>query len=223
MRRSSILLVGAGLAAAIIGASMGGFAGPLGKHNTRSGEVDILLVVADAYGANYNLIRDAMELYGWNLTLTGVTPTVNKCFYGSPLTVDVLIADITDVTEYDVLAIMPGRGRTGNSHAQLLESPEAIDLVAQAANEGLLVVSFCGGTRVLAAADVINGVHVTGYDHPTYIQEYEDAGAIYVGNPVPPVLDGNILTSVRNQFHSGRICEMIATAVDSLRAVKAVQ
>ena len=63
--------------------------------------------------------------------------------------------------------------------------------------EGLLVGALCGGTRVLAAADVINGVTVTG--HPLYSQEYVDAGANYVEGPVPPVVDGNILTSRRNQ------------------------
>jgi putative intracellular protease/amidase len=136
--------------------------------------------------------------------------------------VDVLIGDITDLSEYDVLAIMPGNsGAPGGSHGQLLASPEAVGLVSQAAQEGLLVMAFCGGVRVLAAADVINGIHVTGKS--AYLQEYLDAGAIWAGEPSPPIRDRNILTSVRNQLHSSRVIEISRAAVDSLRAARAAK
>jgi putative intracellular protease/amidase len=146
-----------------------------------------------------------------------VNPTVGTCFYGGPLTVDTLVGDITDVSPYDCLFIMPSRDAvSGGSHIQLLESPEALDLVGQAADGGLLVVSFCGGTRVLAAADVIDGVTVTGA--PAYVSEYTAAGGIWAGDEVPPVLDGNILTTRRGQYYSHRVCEIMRTALDSIRA-----
>jgi putative intracellular protease/amidase len=174
------------------------------------GEVKILIMVCNSYGANYNLIRDVMELNGWDITTVGVTPTVPACFYGGPITVDTLVTEIADVSHYDVLLIATSRViQTGGSHSQLLASPEALDLVAQAASESLLVVAQCGGTRVLAAAGVINGVTVTGKDE--YLQEYLDAGAIWAGEVGTPVLDGNIMTSLRNQINSRRICELIRT------------
>jgi putative intracellular protease/amidase len=104
-------------------------------------------------------------------------------------------------------------------HSQLLESPEAIALVHAAAADSLLVVGFCTGVRVLAAADVISGKQVTG--NATYMQEYLDAGAVWAGEPVPPVLDGNILTCTRNQTNAQRVCEIMRTAIDSLRVVRA--
>ena len=103
---------------------------------------------------------------------------------------------------------------TGSS----LASPEALALVSQAVEDSLLVVAFCGGTRVLAAAQAIGGVRVTG--HPDFLQEYLDAGAIWAGDTVPPVLDGNILTSRRGQYYSQQICEVMRTAVDSLRVLR---
>jgi putative intracellular protease/amidase len=181
------------------------------------GEVKILIMVCNSYGANYNLIRDVMELNGWDITTVGVTPTVPACFYGGPITVDTLVTEIADVSHYDVLLIATSRViQTGGSHSQLLASPEALDLVAQAASESLLVVAQCGGTRVLAAAGVINGVTVTGKDE--YLQEYLDAGAIWAGEVGTPVLDGNIMTSLRNQINSRRICELIRTYMAEKRA-----
>jgi putative intracellular protease/amidase len=181
------------------------------------GEVRVLLMVCNNYGANYNLVRDVMELYGWDLTTVGVTPTVTPCFYGGPITVDTLVTEITDVSGFDVLAIMTSRvAQTGGSHAQLLASPEALDLVSQAAAESLFILAMCGGTRVLAAAGVIDGVTVTGKDE--YLQEYLDAGAVWAGETDVPVLDGNILTSLRNQINARRICEIIRTYMAEKRA-----
>jgi putative intracellular protease/amidase len=185
-----------------------------------SGEVEALLVLSHLYGGNTNLIRDAMEVNGWNVTYTGVTSVVENCYYGEPKAVDILVGDITDVTQYDVVAIMPGNsGAPGGSHGQLLSSPEALALVSDAVSQGCLVMAFCGGVRVLAAADVLNGIHVTGKSN--YLQEYLDAGAIWVGEPAPPVRDRNIITCVRNQINSTRVIEVARTGIDSLRAARA--
>jgi putative intracellular protease/amidase len=179
-----------------------------------SGEIEALLLMCNSYGANYNLVRDVMELYGWNLTTVGVTATVTPCYWGGPITVDSLVTEISDVSQYDCLVVMPATAAYG--HQQLIDSPDALALVSDAASQGVLVVAFCSGTRVLAAADVLNGVEVTG--HPDYLQDYLDAGAIWAGGDVPPVLDGNILTTRRGQYYSPQVCEIMRTAIDSLRA-----
>lgn len=184
-----------------------------------SGQVKALLLISAPYGGNYNLLRDVMDIFGWETTTVGVTPTVNQCFYGGPMTVDSLATQITDVWRYDCLIIMPAN-KTGG-HQQLINSPEALALVQQAAADSLLVAAFCGGTRVLAAADVIDSVLVTGA--PEFLQEYLDAGAIWAGDAVPPVLDGNILTSTRGQYYCYDVVELMRTAIDSLRAVRAGQ
>jgi putative intracellular protease/amidase len=146
-----------------------------------------------------------------------VTPTVTPCFYGGPITVDTLVTEIADVSQFDFLAIMTSTPvQPGGSHAQLLASTETLNLVSEAAADSLLVIALCGGTRVLAAAGVINGVRVTGKDD--YLQEYLDAGAVWEGETGFPVLDGNFLTSTRNQINSRRICEIIRTYIAEERA-----
>ncbi|MBN1826138.1 MAG: DJ-1/PfpI family protein [Candidatus Eisenbacteria bacterium] len=185
----------------------------------RSGEVRVLALLCAPFGTNTNLMRDWMELYGWTVTTTGVVDSVARCAYGGPYVVDTLVSEIDDVTAWDILFIMPSRAWTGNSHAQLLADQDALDLVAAAAAADLVVASMCGGTRVLAAADVIDGRQVTG--RPEYLAEYEAAGATYVTYPVPPVQDGNIITSRDGQYYGRRICEVARATLDSLRAAKA--
>jgi putative intracellular protease/amidase len=181
-----------------------------------SGQVKALLLVSAPYGGNYNLLRDVMDIFGWETSTVGVASTVNACFYGGPMAVDSLVGQITDVRKYDCLIVMPAK--KADSHRQLLDSPEALALVREAALDTLLVAAFCGGTRVLAAADVIEGVRVTGA--PEFMQEYIDSGAIWAGDAVPPVLDGNILTSRRGQYYCYDVVELMRTAIDSLRTLR---
>jgi putative intracellular protease/amidase len=218
MRLSLSLLV---ILAALIGVAqivqVGVAPAPASAAEGDPGAVRVLILVSDRYGANYNLIRDVMELYGWDLTTVGVTATVSPCYYGGPITVDTLVTEITDVSQFDILLITTSRViQTGGPHSQLLASQDALDLVAAAAAESLLVVAQCGGTRVLAAADVIDGVTVTG--KAEYLQEYLDAGAVWAGETDTPMLDGHILTSLRNQINSRRLCEIMRTYVAEKRA-----
>jgi hypothetical protein len=41
-----------------------------------------------------------------------------------------------------------------------------------------------------------------------------------MGEAVPPVLDGNILTSSKGHYYSHQICEAMRSAVDSLRVAR---
>jgi putative intracellular protease/amidase len=184
-------------------------------------EVEVLILMSNLHGAYFSYVRDQMELYGWNLTFAGVTASVSNCSWGQPYSVDTLVSEITDVSGYDCLLIAQSQAYRGHAHEQLLASPEALDLVRQAVEDSLLVVAICGGTRVLAAADVIQGKRVTGY--ATYSQEYIDAGAVWLGDAVAPVLDGNILTSSKGHYYSHQICEAMRSAVDSLRVVRGRQ
>lgn len=169
------------------------------------GEIRILLMMGDRVGGYHYFTRDVWEQYGWSLTSAGLQPELDPCTLGVPFDVDTLITGITDLSGYDCLAIMQTVAWPGDSHADILASPEALALVQQAVSEGLLVVASCGAVRVLAAADVIDGLDVTGY--ATYSQEYIDAGANYLGDSVPPVLDGNILTSAHGRYWCHEIAE----------------
>jgi putative intracellular protease/amidase len=171
-------------------------------------DVKILFIMDHDYGANYHYIRPILEQYGWNVTITGLFSTLEPCGYQSgtaTLDVDILIQDISNITEYDAISIMPG-----NSHDNLRESQVALDLIREAVDEELVVSAWCRAVRVLAAADVLDGVNITG--HADYREEYEVAGAIF-NELVPPVIDGNIVTGVRSRFYRTEMCIAIATAL----------
>jgi putative intracellular protease/amidase len=170
--------------------------------------IKILFVMDNDFGMNYYFIRDIFDRYGWDITTTALNQTIIGCSYegGNPLDVDITISEIDDVTEYDVLTIMPG-----SSHESLRVNTTALDLIRDAVEQNLTVSAWCRAVRVLAAADVIDGKNVTG--HADYQSEYEAAGATFIYYS-PPVTDGNIITSVRSRFYREEICIAIATAVD---------
>ena len=178
---------------------------PVSAPRSGPGEVRILMMMGDRVGGYHYFTSDVWEQHGWDLTTAGLQPTLDPCGLGVPFNVDTLITEIADLSAYDCLAIMQTQAWDGNSHSDLLASPEAIALVQQAVSESLLVVATCGGVRVLAAADVIDGLTVTGY--AAYADEYTDAGAIWAGDGVPPILEGNILTSAHGRYYCNQIAE----------------
>ncbi|MGY5853916.1 MAG: DJ-1/PfpI family protein [Candidatus Thorarchaeota archaeon] len=171
-------------------------------------QVRVLFIMDHDYGANYHYIRPILESYGWNITLAGTAGTLTPCDYQADtelLDVDLLISQVTNISYYDAISIMPGE-----SHALLLGSATVRSLIQNAVAEGLVVSAWCKAVRVLADADVIDGKNVTGSD--VFVSDYEAAGATYMGI-VPPVIDGNIVTGVRSRFYRVAMCQAIATAL----------
>lgn len=181
-------------------------------------QVKVLVLIPSQNGANSNFNMDDMLEFGWDLTLAGLSEVVTSCYWSSGLgnsaiVVDTLITEIADITYWDVLAIMPATAYTGNAYDDFLSNRPTLDLVASAVENGLIVWATCAGVRVLAAADVINGVNVTG--HQNYQSEYLAAGANYLGTGIQPVIDGNIVTTTRGMYFHTQNIEAIATALES--------
>lgn len=184
-----------------------------------TGNIKALIIVPYRYGANYHLIVDELERKGWEITTTGVYQEIPPCpAYAGPLgcqtiTVDILITEISDVTEYDCVLITPSTTTNNDPCSDLMGSDETLTLIQNAVSNNLVVAAFCTGVRVLAAADVIDGRRVTG--HSSYQSEYEAAGATFAGVRIPPVTDGNIVTCVRGDFYAPQNCEAIADCVET--------
>lgn len=187
-------------------------------------EVDVLVIVPSYYGANLNFNLDNLQSFGWNVTTAGISNRVFPCpAYGGPrgcpiLNVDVLISDIDDLSSYEVVAIMPGSMWVSVPYGDLLATQSALDLITDAVDRNLVVFAPCGAVRVLAAADVLEGVTVTG--HTRFQQEYEAAGATFLGGGLAPVIDGNIVTATRGMYFHEANCEAIAVALESMATVK---
>lgn len=197
----------------------------VGDEASGKREVRALFLVSKNYGLNYFLMRDVLDQFGWRVIHTGVLdsiaacPPVSKQLGVHPVIPDIPLSEIANLDEYDCLVIPPAAGNFNpvpDSFGDLLGSPEALDLVKKAVAEGLPVFAICSGSRVLAAAGVIGGKKMVG--SPRFVEEYEAAGAVYLGNERndhPPVIDGNIITGTRGQYYNLANCQAIASAVEN--------
>jgi putative intracellular protease/amidase len=169
--------------------------------------IEVLLVLDHDYGGNVPHIITIFERFEWSITTTGLNKTLTSCDYlgDAVFTVDLLMTEISDISQFDAISIMPG-----NSHELLRTNQTSLNLINSAVDQDLIVSAWCRGVRVLAAADVISGKNVTG--SADFAAEYEAAGATFT-SLVPPIIDGNIVTGVRSRFYRDEMCQAIATAL----------
>jgi len=190
----------------------------------------ILLLADDLWGANWNIedekpnIKEIFLSYGWKLDLASVKEEIVPCAFARKATgveslkMDRLISDISSVKEYDAVVVLPGQ-----SHKNLAADPGTLALLREADREGVVLAGFCRGVRLLSFAGVVRNRRITG--HPDYAQEYLNAGAEFIGfkdlegksDAPPPVVDGNLITTVRSKFYREEACEAIRTAVEKMR------
>jgi len=197
----------------------------IGSTPSDKKDIHALFLVSKNYGLNYFLMRDVMDQLGWRVSHTGVLesitacPPVEKQLGVHPINPDIVLSEIENLNEYDCLVIPPGSGNyypVPDAFGDLLESPEALNLIKEAAGMGMPVYAICSGSRVLAAADVVRGKKMVG--SPRFVEEYRAAGAVYIGNEKndhPPVIDGNIITGTRGQYYNFANCQAIASVVES--------
>ncbi|MBO6047125.1 MAG: DJ-1/PfpI family protein [Erysipelotrichaceae bacterium] len=89
------------------------------------------------------------------------------------------------IKDYDAIVIPGGRHAWG----KLIEADGVLDMIRYFNDEHKLVAAMCSGTRVIKAADIIEGKTVTGY------YGYEDVltGAHFIKDVV--ACDDNLITS----------------------------
>lgn len=181
--------------------------------------VTVLALLDNKFGANYFLNRDGFEQYGWNVTITGLRDKIPGCNFFSdpyqfpPIVPDVKFDQIVHIDYYQALAIMPATSfHQPDPFRELMDNRKAMTLIKEAVNKNIPVSTICSGTRVLAAADVIRGKKITG--QPPFINEYEKAGAIFLGKDVPPEIQGSIMTGSRDQFYNNHVVMALATMIE---------
>jgi protease I len=127
-----------------------------------------------------------MTEYGTEIDIVGPTATVEG-EHGYSVDTDFLIEDMTNVSDYDYMYV-PG----GYSPENLMLIPEALSLVVEAYNEGLVMAAICAGPILFAAADIISGRNISG--NIAIESDVISAGAnfIYAGTIV---IDGPFVTA----------------------------
>ena len=189
------------------------------KEQFRFKGVHVLAYFGHKTGANNFLNRDMYEQFGWNVAIAGLRETVEGCdFYAKPLKVkpfipEIQMDEIKNITHYDGLAVMPVSSYFNEDpYRDFLDNPRALGLVKQAVKENIPVSTICSGARVLAAAGVIDGKRILG--QPPFKQEYDRAGAIFLGKDFPPQIEGCILTGSRDQYYHYFISLALSTMIE---------
>ncbi len=183
-----------------------------------SSDINVLFIVPQNYGANTFFNMDNLDLLGFTYTITGTDETLTPCSwsqanFGLPdIHPDILIKDITDLSDYDVVFITSSTQWVANPYGDLLNSQETLELLSDAAGQDLIIWATCAGVRVLAAADILSGVKIQGKS--AYLSEYQAADALWQGEQLPPVIDNNIVTTSRGQYWNYQNIQAIATALE---------
>lgn len=191
----------------------------VGPEESRQG-VRVLAVVGRNYGANTFLYLNNFELLGWDVTLAGLTASVAPCpFYakgiGCPsLAPDILISDSTDISEYDVLAIMPASGKSPSPYSDLMASDNMLRILEQANERGMIITGQCYSARLFSAADILTGKTVLTTDR--YQTLVETAGGEFAGSPHPPHASGNLVTAVNGLYYNTEYMDAVAAAIQPL-------
>lgn len=185
-------------------------------ENTR-----ILVLLPDNFGANCLLFMEVFEQLGFEIITAGITDIVEPCsayaaVHGvQPVEVDYLTSEITDVATYDCVCVMSSTQYGSNDPcSDLINDINTLLLLYYAEQQNICLWATCSGVRVLAAADVINGCNVTGA--AAFADEYEYAGATFIGGQLPPVVDGNIITTTRGQYFMHQNTEVILSLLAQL-------
>lgn len=186
--------------------------------------VNVLILVDENYGAglsiedNQNCILENFADYGWEVTLVSCSPTIEPCPWGAMrgcevLSADMLTNELDNALDWDIITIAPGQ-----THEHLMACPYVLDLLKEAAENNIPISAWCRGVRVLAEADVIDGISITG--HIDYEDEYLAAGAYYLGNSAAPIEDNGVITCVSSGDYRLDMCELIRETVENATAIR---
>jgi len=185
--------------------------------------VKALLLVDDLYGSSLNIedsknnILENFSSYGWDITVASCNAEVSPSQLAIQQGCEVLRPDmrtneLDNALDWDVIVIAPGE-----SYDHLAKCPFVLNALALARVNSIPVVAWCKGVQVLAAADVVQGLEITG--HPDYTEEYLAAGAKYKGNVNQPIEDQMVITCRDEEFRQ-EMCELIRQVVETSTFMK---
>lgn len=182
--------------------------------------IKVLLILPANMGANFNYNIDILEEFGFEITTAGIDSIVSPCPWGTSLGLedfrpDTLISEIQSVEGFDALAIMPSSWQAvspAQAYLDLMNDTHCIHLIYQAAQLNKVIWATCAGSRVLAAANIINGIHVQG--KASFKAEIIAAGGIYMADTSLPIIENNIVTCAKDMWYCYPNTEALVTALE---------
>lgn len=155
--------------------------------NCENTNVAIILASGHDYIEQF-WVQNYMGSWGSEFTIAGLTTEIAAADGSPTIQADILISEITNITDYDAVFIPGGNLAFMNG---LMTDETTLTLLNEANGSGVVIAAICAGTEVLAAADLVNGKNFTTYF--SHINVLLAAGGNYVGGQV--CTDGNIITA----------------------------
>ncbi|UCH57105.1 MAG: DJ-1/PfpI family protein [Candidatus Bathyarchaeota archaeon] len=188
---------------------------PLG--NERIEGVEVLALLGEDFDyQEFRIMKARLEARGARVTASSFEAGWLQGDGGS-YTPEITFSEV-DALAYDVFFIPGGGGPYDlihNSYNDIEGHQTPMDILIQANEAGRLIAAICHGPEVLAAADVVNGTHVTCYDQRHLINKLRAAGAI-VDTSRSVIRDGNIITG-RSPVATPRLAREIVNALSGER------
>ena len=129
-----------------------------------------------------------MEAAGFSITLASIRAGACRGKFGGSEHAKIALKDV-DVADYDRIAYIGGPGA-----GSLKDDPDALRIAQETVQAGKSLGAICIAPTILAAAGVLKGKKVTGWDdgEGTQIRFIEQSGATFTGESVTK--DGLIVT-----------------------------
>lgn len=144
----------------------------------------VLVLVAENYNhLEYSYVVDALKRQGAEVVVASFSLEVVNSYDGGNVKPDITLEEVK-LEDYHAIYIPGGYGPE-----ELAKSELVLNIVKEAGRR-LVVSAICHGPLVLAKADVVRGVRVTGYS--AVLNELEQAGGVLVNENA--VRDGYIVT-----------------------------
>lgn len=144
----------------------------------------VLVLVAENYNhLEYSYVVDALKRQGAEVVVASFSLEVVNSYDGGNVKPDITLEEVK-LEDYHAIYIPGGYGPE-----ELAKSELVLNIVKEAWRR-LVVSAICHGPLVLAKADVVRGVRVTGYS--AVLNELEQAGGVLVNENA--VRDGYIVT-----------------------------
>jgi putative intracellular protease/amidase len=166
----------------------------------------ILLVFGDRFiEIIYTTVRPAFEDAGYAVVVASRTmEPLNAKVSDLDVEPDLLLADV-QVDDYAAVVFLCDNDLTFGSARD-----ETDRIAQQAAAQGVVLAAICSGPRILAYAQVVDGLSVTGEPSHT-CQMLEQAGATCTGRPVERA---GLIVTARDRYASQSFVREILAAIE---------
>jgi len=153
------------------------------------GKVLFVIAPSDFRDEELFYTKEVVEAAGYKTAVASTTLNEAVGMLGGRAKPNLLVSK-ANLSEYSAVVFVGGQGVETNN---LPENPGVLKLAVDAVEGGKVVAAICIAPRILAAADLVRGRKVTGFNDTETVSSLKNAGAVYTTRAVE--VDGKLITA----------------------------